>query len=282
MRHNYKKALSLLATTMVAFSLVACGSEPANKTTIPQYETDFKENLTDITIDWSQFENNKNNTSSKNDNTSNKDSEKQKVNEYISVIEKKDTVIIYVKDLNTAAAHDEYRNYMEADKYIELVFEESSKGSTLCEDDNFLFGARIKKVTILDDIKTIGFKAFTHCIGLQSINIPNSVTRIEESAFWGCTNLKEINIPEGVTYIGKYAFCSSGLISVKLPASLTEITSNSFSSCENLTSITLPANLKNIADDAFAHCPKLNTVYGKKGTLAEEFANKNGYTFIAQ
>ena len=284
MRHNYKKALALLTTTMVTFSLVACGSEPKNTTTIPQYETEFKENQTDFTIDWSQFENDKKNTSSKDDYSSYKDSEKQKVNEYISIVEKKDKVIIYVKDLNATAAYNQYIKYWETDEDedIELVFEKSSKGSTLCEDHDFLFGARITKVTILDDIECIDYKAFAHCISLHSINIPSSVTRIEGSAFWGCLALKEIDIPEGVTYIGQRAFCGSGLTSIKLPSSLTEISSNSFSSCDNLTSVTLPASLKSIADDAFDYCPKLNTVYGKKGTLAEEFANKNGYTFIAQ
>ena len=48
--------------------------------------------------------------------------------------------------------------------------------------------------------------AFSHCTGLTSIVIPNSVTSIGGYAFGNCTSLTSIEIPDSVTSIGDYAF----------------------------------------------------------------------------
>ncbi|MEG2151315.1 MAG: leucine-rich repeat domain-containing protein [Bacteroidaceae bacterium] len=48
--------------------------------------------------------------------------------------------------------------------------------------------------------------AFSGCIGLTSITIPNSVTTIGWNAFSGCTGLTSIDIGSGVTTIDEYAF----------------------------------------------------------------------------
>ena len=52
----------------------------------------------------------------------------------------------------------------------------------------------------------IGSSAFSGCIGLTSVEIPNSVTEIRSSAFNGCTGLTSIEIPESLTSIGHNAF----------------------------------------------------------------------------
>jgi len=62
----------------------------------------------------------------------------------------------------------------------------------------------------------INNSAFTLCIGLTSITIPNSVKNIGDIAFYGCTNLKSITIPNSVTYIAGDAFLSSGLETVTI------------------------------------------------------------------
>jgi len=55
------------------------------------------------------------------------------------------------------------------------------------------------------DVTAIGQKAFYRCYGVESVSLPNSVTRIEDSAFEGC-GLKTVNIPKGITTIGYFAF----------------------------------------------------------------------------
>ena len=58
---------------------------------------------------------------------------------------------------------------------------------------------------------SIGNGAFSGCISLTSITIPDSVTSIGSSAFDDCISLTSITIPDSVTSIGAYAFlaCSS-------------------------------------------------------------------------
>ena len=60
-------------------------------------------------------------------------------------------------------------------------------------------------------IDTIGNNAFTSCISLPSIDIPNSVTIIGDNAFPKCTSLTSCTIGSGVTLIGYGVFnnCSS-------------------------------------------------------------------------
>ena len=52
---------------------------------------------------------------------------------------------------------------------------------------------------------------FRGCEALQSIDIPDGVTRFGDYAFDGCISLASIILPEGVTYVGNYCFyeCSN-------------------------------------------------------------------------
>ncbi|MDE7294443.1 MAG: leucine-rich repeat domain-containing protein [Oscillospiraceae bacterium] len=58
-----------------------------------------------------------------------------------------------------------------------------------------------------------GYNAFYNCTSLESITIPESVTKIGKSVFYNCTSLKKITISESVTEIGETAFegCSEEL-----------------------------------------------------------------------
>ena len=87
-------------------------------------------------------------------------------------------------------------------------------------------------------LTTIGANAFSYCIQLASITLPESLTTIEEDAFNGCESLTNIWIPEGVTTIGITAFGNTGLESISIPASVTEI-ENIVIGCTNLQSITV-------------------------------------------
>ena len=55
-----------------------------------------------------------------------------------------------------------------------------------------IFGDKVTKYTIGDDVKSIGDYAFYGCSSLSSITIPNSVTSIGDDAFSGCEGLKDI------------------------------------------------------------------------------------------
>ena len=84
----------------------------------------------------------------------------------------------------------------------------------------------------------IGDWAFFDCNSLQSIVIPDSVTKIGKWAFRNCTSLQLVKLPDSVTEIGKEAFigCIS-LQSIVISDSVTEIESHAFSCCTSLQSI---------------------------------------------
>ena len=93
-------------------------------------------------------------------------------------------------------------------KFIEKDYTSSNCPiSYLC----WLDGSNFTKITIGNNITSIGDYAFCGCTSLASVAIPNSVTSIGERAFYNCYSLTSVTIPDSVTSIGSEAFeyCSS-------------------------------------------------------------------------
>lgn len=137
----------------------------------------------------------------------------------------------------------------------------------------------IVSVSISQSVESIGIKTFNSCESLTNVTIPDSVTTICDGAFEDCTSLKNITVPDSVTSIGGWAFarCYS-LTSITIPDSVTSIGEEAFRDCFSLTSITIPDSVTSIGDWAFFRCDDL-TIYGKKGSAAEKYANDNGFEF---
>ena len=136
--------------------------------------------------------------------------------------------------------------------------------------------------------------AFEYCVGLTSIEIPNSVTNIDVSSFWHCDQLVSITvdsgnpvydsrnncnaiietstntlvigcsitiIPSSVTSIGAGAFYNcAGLTSIAIPSSVTKISDFAFYDCTGLSSIVIPSSVTRIDDRAFRGCTGLSSI----------------------
>lgn len=126
----------------------------------------------------------------------------------------------------------------------------------------------------------IGDDAFSDCIALSDITLPNSLTHLGKRAFWlneklsnitlssnlehiqpytfqGCVSLHDLALPSGLKILGENALAGCNqLLSVEMP-SCDSIATKAFFGCKLLGSIELPSNLTIIADSAFMRCERL-------------------------
>jgi hypothetical protein len=107
----------------------------------------------------------------------------------------------------------------------------------------------------------IGDSAFSGCMSLTNITIPNSVTSIGDFSFQFCTSLTSITIPDSVTSIGAEAFnrCTA-LTSITIGNGVTSIGAEAFNRCTSLTSITIPDSVTSIGFLAFYECRSLKSI----------------------
>ena len=155
--------------------------------------------------------------------------------------------------------------------------------------DNHLLDVKksiVGEYHIKDGTKILANYAFYGCEKLSSVSIPDSVTAIGECAFGSCNRLVSVNLPGNVLSIGEYAFGSCiNLAAVTLSEGVTSIGEGAFKNCDLLSSITIPESVTNIENCAFGYDSGTDkfddfVVCGKPGTIAETYANKNGFLFV--
>ncbi len=167
----------------------------------------------------------------------------------------------------------------------------------------FLGCQKLKSVKINKNVKKIGANAFDNCKSLKSIKIGNGVTSIGKDAFNNTAYFHEkSNWKNKVLYIGNYLITGSyhekgeyyhkferveGNYSVKSGTKV--IADSAFFDCTALQSVKIPKSVKNIGTKALGYyslkwyniIKKLKdiTINGYKGTIAQKYANKNGFKF---
>lgn len=119
----------------------------------------------------------------------------------------------------------------------------------------------LKSIKIPESVIAIGDHAFAYCKKLESIVIPEGITKIKDNVFDDCSSLKSVKLPTNITAIGSYAFSGcSALDSILLPDSLEIIGSNAFDGCSSLKSITIPEKVESWGYGTFDDCSSLKSV----------------------
>lgn len=122
----------------------------------------------------------------------------------------------------------------------------------------YLNGQLVTHLVLPKTIQKIPKNAFIHNKSLESVVIPNSVTRIGEGAFKESA-LKKVTIPNSVTSIDEGAFEKSALKKVVIPSSVRWMSTDAFYFCRNLEEAEI--NMQgSIGRSAFAGCHKLKKV----------------------
>ena len=131
-----------------------------------------------------------------------------------------------IEEVLSTEATEEDRKYAIIDEY---GVKYSRDGKKLLKA---YFSSWEEEYVVREGTEVICDGAFSCCFSLQSVTIPNSVTKIGDSAFWSCKSLQSVTIPNSVTSIGNRAFCL----------------------CRSLQSITIPNSVRNIGNNAFLGC----------------------------
>lgn len=153
---------------------------------------------------------------------------------------------IYVDSKNNIYSNDD-----------EGVLFDKNKKTLVC----YPAGKTSESYSVSDGVVTIGVWAFSGCINIKSVILPNSVETIKEYSFANCDNLKKIEMSNNVTSIGECAFAECyNLCDLIIPDSVVALGSLAFEHCNSLISIKIPGSINSIDDDAFFNCRNLISV----------------------
>ncbi len=147
-----------------------------------------------------------------------------------------------------------------------VEFAPDYNGETL--NTNLFYGCTaLQSITIPECVTKLGNSLFQGCTSLSSANIPGSIStdsNLGTGLFSGCTNLSKVTFGTGfhVTKFSNNMFlnCSS-LQTIDIPDSITSFGSNVFEGTA-ITEFTAPANLTatGLSNYLFRYCTQLKTV----------------------
>lgn len=154
-----------------------------------------------------------------------------------------------------------------------------------------------KTVKIPDSVKVIQGRAFEGNFHIEEVVLPHSLKRIGVGAFAWSFNLKSVVINGDQLVIASRAFCNCWSLSrVDLGDSVRQIKNSAFYDT-GLTEIRIPPSVKKIGEDALGKwCARKRleggtrryttkdvrdfTIYGKKGSVAEHYAQEHVFNFV--
>ena len=202
-------------------------------------------------------------------------------NPSLSLIENTNQVYYIKKPLIkvTLNMSEEYSN-----KELPLVgFRYSRTGSTVDEIINSInqvvFPKELCEDIIIDGVSVGPINTYTFTAGKHTVEYAmKDETKVVDTQFIGfdILGIESVEIPDSVTSIGSEAFADcTGLTSITIPDSVTSIGSGAFANCTGLTSITIPDSVTSIGFGAFANCTGLRevTYKGKIYTSKRELLN---------
>ena len=133
---------------------------------------------------------------------------------------------------------------------------------------------KLESVTIPNGVTRIGKRAFSGCPNLTDVTIPASMAVVDNGAFSGCSNLKGVHISNLVNWCQiTFVYSSNPLrqahelylngervTRLTIPESVTAIGDDAFAGCSGLMDVTIPNSVTNIGMWAFEGCHGLTNI----------------------
>ena len=115
----------------------------------------------------------------------------------------------------------------------------------------------LKSLTLPDSVQTIGINAFYHNTALATVSFGPRLSTISACAFRNCPELQSVVFRKCDTpllFIGEYAFASAvKLTAISFSESLKAIATGAFYNCTALEDLTLPNSLTTLSGGGYGH-----------------------------
>ena len=120
----------------------------------------------------------------------------------------------------------------------------------------------LTEVILPDTLVGMGMGCFHSCLNITAVDLSTTnVATVAISTFYGCTSLATVKMPATLTDIGDRSFFDCrALTGVEFPNGLTAIGKGAFCLCSALTDLRIPASVATMGGWAFAQCTALQTV----------------------
>ncbi len=151
------------------------------------------------------------------------------------------------------------------------------------------------ELNIPTSVKTIGAYAFKGLAGITKVTIPNNVTSLGDAVFQNCTCIEEMTLPfmnNGKTDTSYFniLFYTSNNDNSNVPSSLNKVTITNqtvipdyaFYNCKYIEEINIPTNTTSIGSHAFYGCSallRLNSTVDGVFNIPENITEVKTYTF---
>ena len=117
----------------------------------------------------------------------------------------------------------------------------------------------LKRVTIASGYKVLPGGvydgAFSGCVSLEEVSIPNTVEEIAYNCFNGCSSLEEVILPTSLKKIKRQAFSGTSIKEIVLPYGVTELGGAVFAKNTALKSVYIPDTINKIDGDFLEDSP---------------------------
>lgn len=110
----------------------------------------------------------------------------------------------------------------------------------------------LETIKLPESLTTLGRWVFRRCFNMNMESLPSSMRVIGEGAFEKCSRISWESLPEGIERIDQGAFCDcTNLRLTELPSKLSAVYLNTFLRCEELRLTELPSGITFIGSSAF-------------------------------